>query len=290
MSFPVISDLALTVVDIDPYVQYTYVLPVTGETTCGFTADANFTMSMAGRVLTLKYVTGIFPAILDPAINEGDFSNLKSIAATVTEVPITLFASNGDGTTELIVTFRIPGATISELDAPGTVVTSGQQSYLVTDTSGMTVGDPIRLIAYYAVTPTSVDLVPNPAFVHTIIDSTHVKISATVGGSAITAGSTVSVPAGHILYVFTYPRAYPVISSEPFLSVEPQATVSYSIDTVDDLAELIMVKGLPVDLKFTAGGMISGRAPASGIYPITLIARLGATDSLRTMVLSIDET
>ncbi len=285
MSFPVISDLALTTVDIDPYVQYTYVLPVTGETTCGFSANSNFTMSMAGRVLTLKYTASINPVTLDPADPPEDFAIMEAAA----EFPITLFASNGDGTTELIVTFRIPGATFSELIAPGTVVTSGQQSYLVTDTSGMTVGDPIRLIVTYGVTPTSDDVVPNPAFIKEIIDSTHVKISATVGGSAITAGSTVTAGSAHVLNVFTYPRAYPVIGGDPFMSVAPNASINYDFAS-DGLEDSLFVKGLPVDLKlFPLSDSIQGRAPTTGTYPITLIARKGATDSLRTMVLSIDE-
>lgn len=348
MSVPVL-EAAVTddPINIDPGVAYDYVIPVRGETSIGYTPDANFTIVLAGRVLTVTYI--------------GPFTDAEQF----TTFPITFFVSNDEGTEEQTLNFRVApytfagrsvtrsvsatsgsaniafGSTIDDQLRVGDVVYLNQVSgsggtfddvtrYVVSvsgsnfqvsatvggsaitagatlnyfliigvqvagdpvmwvgDTSSLVVNEPIVLANGSAVVDGQFTVfTADPSYVKEIVDGYHIKISSTPGGSAITPTANYFAAiftslVDMLLYVRTYPRAFPVIDSDPTYSIERGGTVSYTI--TDDLtADEYFARGMPVDLTLNTGtGAITGTAPAAeGYYPVILEARKGVNISFR---------
>lgn len=372
MSAPLISALALKKVEIDPYIEYTYVLPVLYETSRGFTPRAEFNASMTGRVLTYQYYDKM---LLPTVANDGVGNPIFSDTDVIGEYPMTLFASNDEDTFEHVVTFKVRtaktsgvptfynanstngspnidfGSTIGALlrvndavifsgaTAPlrisdgvryvksisgstfqvsGTVGGSalnagatelagfkiaiqrnGSDQVFVGPTAGMALDDPI----FIGATNNAIDEITTqspyptptaaPLFVAGVIDGYHVYVSATQGGSTITAAANVfatSVGARTSIVIATYARAFVNITDPTFLKYKPKGGFDETLASSPGV-DLWQVKGLPVELRLPVGDTdIVGVAPASGYYPITVIGRKGLNDSLRTLVLEIDET
>jgi hypothetical protein len=234
MSEPVISSLALTTVDVDPYVEYTYTIPVMGETSLGFIADANFDLSIAGRVLTLKYTGGFLAAL--------------------TEFPITLFASNSDGTTELVVTFRIPAYTATSAPDSFTAAatnTSADLAFGSTISDKFMVGDVVK----FKQTGGSGGNFDGLILYVVAVSGSNFQVSATSGGGAITATSTAT-------YIFTV--AVTVASSDVVysgdtaeLAVDEPIAIYDSANAVLVAAAYVkqIVDGYHVKVAATPGGL-----------------------------------
>jgi hypothetical protein len=207
MSAPVIA-AAIDPVDIDPGVAYTYVIPVTGETSMGYTPDANFTIAIAGRVLTVTYIGLAF--------------------AADTNLSVSFFASNADGTTTQTLTFRIKTSSVyTPTSFPFTVAVTGTSCNF-----GSAIGSKLRPGDFVSIVNNAGTAGGN-YYVASVSGSTF-TLSATYGGAAasITADSYTLKQANISIYGSSSPLQPVFYADTSLLVIGAQIKIGSKINPV----------------------------------------------------------
>lgn len=179
-------------VNIDPNVDYEYVIPVRKETSISFAALAGFTASLAGRVLTLRY-TGVIPS------TSADFTFVITCA-------------NAAGSTQHRATFRVRGGqnlAISQFFTAACINGSKDIRYRTDDThpansqpinGRIKIGDKLKVSTLtHGSAVTGIDA--QTVFVVRVDDAAgRFRVSATDGGAEIEADADAT-------YAWIYPTA-----------------------------------------------------------------------------------
>jgi hypothetical protein len=198
---------------------------------------------------------------------------IKSVAGRTFKVAAT---SGGTAVAQDAANDGIYGLTIA-------FALSGSDKLYVRDSSKFAVNDPITLSL------TDGSLLPAELrgllYVKSIINSAYIKVSATVGGAAISASADVLTST--LLAVSDGTRKHPSITSAEETDVDLLDAVDYT-PTVDVAADEFEAEGLPQGLAInTATGEITGNPSEVGFFPILIIAYKGSGAGYRYWILVV---